>query len=230
MPADYQTSARFTRASFHVCALIIFAFFAQLSAAETIAAKNGAAENRVAENNDLASKNKAVGGALDTAFSANYLAAEGSVSRITLVGKPPSLFSHSQREISSLMREAWRKASDDNKVVMMVLGADNCDRCQLLDKYMRSVPLKPRIDQHFIVLNMGIDAVSEDIEVATEHLPAIVLVESSEDVRGALSTERMLTFMPEPHEALYDWMESLLFYSDQVFSASRQAQPQLSGG
>ena len=216
MPKYRQLSSGFNRGFFRFYLLIAFAVNTQASFAETI---------------EVVSTNKnSADVPVNTAFSANYLVSEGSVSRVTIVGKPPSLFSQSQREISSLMRDAWRKASNNNKVVMMVLGADNCDRCQLLDKYMRSVPLKPRIDQHFVVLNMGIDAVSEDLDVETDHLPAIVLVESSQDVRGALSTERMLTFMPEPHEALYDWMESLLFYSDQVFSVSRQAQPQLSGG
>lgn len=223
-----QTSAGFIGAFYRFCTIIAFMMVAKGSVADTDVAEKFVSENTSIE---VATNNKNAGVApVDATFSANYLASEGSVSRVTLVGKPPSLFAQSQSGISTMMRDAWRKASDNNKVVMMVLGADNCDRCQLLDKYMSSVPLKPRIDEHFVVLNMGIDAVSDDLEVASGHLPAIVLVESSEDIRGALSTERMLTFMPEPHEALYDWMESLLFYSDQVFSVSRRAQPQLSGG
>lgn len=167
----------------------------------------------------------------------DYLAQVGSVSRISMPAKSGSLYSQSGRELTSSMRSAWRQASEDNKVVMMVLGAESCDRCLLLDKYISSAPLKPRIDKHFVVLNMGIDALGDevDVDIESEHLPAIVLVQSGSGVSGLFSTEKMLTFMPEPHEALFDWMESLLFYSDQVFSVAplrhpAQDQSQLSGG
>lgn len=156
------------------------------------------------------------------ALSEDYLASVGSITRFKIKEKVDDSYQRSSIEISAAMRQAWEQAKENKKVVMMVLGAEDCDRCQLLEKYMQDESLKPRIDNHFVVLNLGVGSFidSGDFNIDTKHLPAIVLVESDTDYQGLLPTERMLTFMPEPYEVLYDWMESLLFYSDQVFSAN----------
>ncbi len=160
-----------------------------------------------------------------TKDSEDYLAGVGSVSRVIKGEAGNAVEGAIQRSVSSQMRSVWRDANENNKVVMMVLGADNCDRCELLDKYMRDEVLKARIDRHFVVLNLGVDALGDSVavDIKSQHLPAIVLVESANDYQGLLPSEQMLTFMPEPHEPLYDWMDSLLFYSDQVFSASTES-------
>lgn len=158
----------------------------------------------------------------DFALSGDYLASVGSITRLKTKEKVNDSYQRSSVEISAAMRQAWQQARENKKVVMMVLGAEDCDRCQLLEKYMQDESLKPRIDNHFVVLNLGVGSFidSDEFNIDTKHLPAIVLVESDTEFQGLLPTERMLTFMPEPYEVLYDWMESLLFYSDQVFSAN----------
>lgn len=119
------------------------------------------------------------------------------------------------------MVEAWDRAEIEHKVIMLVLGNDNCDRCALLARYMEDPSLSQRINKNFVNLNVSTDILSAamSIQIDDQYLPAIILIESEGQFDGSLPSDNLLTFRPETYEPLYDWMENLLFYSDQVFAA-----------
>ena len=81
--------------------------------------------------------------------------------------------------------------------------------------------LSERIDKHFIKVDISTTALMKKmpVDIDDAYLPAIILVESDGQFSGELQTDSLLTFRPEVYEPLYDWMETLLFYSDQVFAS-----------
>lgn len=119
------------------------------------------------------------------------------------------------------LKEAWRLAEQNNKVVMMVLGSESCDRCVLLDRYLDDESLSARIEKHFVRVDISTTAFQQgmSVQIDDEQLPAIILIESEGPFTGRLPSERLMTFRPEVYEPMYDWMENLLFYSDQVFAS-----------
>ena len=127
----------------------------------------------------------------------------------------------SVQQLHLTMVEAWDRAELENKVIMLVLGNDSCDRCALLARYMADPSLSQRIDKNFINLNVSTDLLSAamSIQIDEQYLPAIILIESQGQFNGSLPSDNLMTFRPESYEPLYDWMENLLFYSDQVFAA-----------
>ena len=138
---------------------------------------------------------------------------------------------YSGADLFRTLSDAWDEASMRNKVVMLVLGSESCDRCALLDRYMSHESLSKRIEQHFIRVDLSVSRYRKDMPIAIkdEHLPAIILVESEGHFDGNLPADRLLTFRPEPYEPMYDWMENLLFYSDQVFAEYDAARQGISG-
>jgi len=182
----------------------------------------------------------------ETAINASTLASSnladvGSINRVVSNvstkhdAKSAAVFAESYAQISDVMSNAWQVAQANDKLVMVVLGDNHCDRCLLLDKYLADKTLKARIEKHFVVINISIHAFDQSGTLRREgesatgkaasqqmeyDSPAIVVMESPESLGSAVADDGLLTFMPAPYEPLYDWMENLLFYSEQVLSAN----------
>lgn len=126
-----------------------------------------------------------------------------------------------QATLFNSLDQAWLEAASRDKVVMLVIGSESCDRCALLKRYMQDQSLSERIDKHFVKVDISTTALMNRMPIVIDdaYLPAIILVESDGQFSGELKTDSLLTFRPEVYEPLYDWMENLLFYSDQVFAS-----------
>ena len=119
------------------------------------------------------------------------------------------------------LKEAWSEARTGSKSVMLVLGAKWCDRCELLSRYMTEENLRTRIDKRFVVLHMDVGEPQSliSLEDTDVQLPVIVLLDSSEQFEDLMQSNSLLTFLPEPFEPIYDWLENVLFYTEQAFAA-----------
>lgn len=114
------------------------------------------------------------------------------------------------------MKMAWEKGRDVGKSVMVVLGTETCDRCALLARYMRDEQMRTRIEDRFIVLNLDVGSPDSTLQVDGEQrLPAIVLVDSANDFDVILQSNQLLTFLPEPYEPIFEWIENVLDYTEQ---------------
>jgi thioredoxin-related protein len=125
--------------------------------------------------------------------------------------------------IEQIYRE-WLVAQDAQKPLMLVLGEGDCDRCALLGRYMEDAAMRARIEQRFAILR--IDLAHSDLALAVEQgasgehpLPAIILVETAQPFADVWQPERLMAFLPEPYEPIYQWIENVMQYSDSRLAA-----------
>ncbi len=118
------------------------------------------------------------------------------------------------------IRSAWEQAHSSNRSVMLVLGAEWCDRCALLQRYMNDEDLQARIDQRFVVMHLDVGRPDSLITMESDavQLPVIVLLDSAQKFESQMQSSNLLTFLPEPYEPLYDWLENVLFYTEQTLA------------
>ena len=110
--------------------------------------------------------------------------------------------------------------------VMVVFGADWCDRCVLLNRYMKNSDLRVRIDERFVVMHVDVGYWDEQRRHEAqrghpthEGLPAVVIADASEDFASIMSSEELVTFLPDRDQPIYDWMERVLTYAEQTYAA-----------
>ena len=98
---------------------------------------------------------------------------------------------------------------------------------------MNDPALGLRIENRFVVLHVDLGSVSavEDNSNSTESLsnnreelstredlPAIVLVDSKQDIGEILASNNLMTFLPDADQPIYDWMENILFYAEHALA------------
>ncbi len=121
------------------------------------------------------------------------------------------------------MAELLDTARTSNRDVMVVFGADWCDRCVLLDRYIRQGELGDRIAEDFVVLNIDVGDWSEERRYEAQHghptregLPAIVLVDADENLVDVMASKELTTFLPDKDQPIYNWMEDILYFAEQA--------------
>ena len=120
-------------------------------------------------------------------------------------------------DVARPLRDAWQAARDEDKSVMLVLGADWCDRCALLERYMGDGDLNQRIDKRFVVLNLNVGNPDSFIQMENNsvQLPVIVMLDSEVEFNQLMASDNLLTFLPDPNQPIYEWLENLLIYTEQ---------------
>ena len=146
-----------------------------------------------------------------------------------LVVATPSVASNSDTEFAAPaaadpfmpLRGAWQQGRQVGKGVMLVLGAEWCERCELLARYMSDQTLKTRIDQQFVVLELDVGSPDSmiSLEAGEQRLPVIVVLDSAEEFDRLMQSDSLLTFLPEPYEPLYDWLENILLFTEDTLAA-----------
>ena len=121
------------------------------------------------------------------------------------------------------MAELLDTARSTNRDVMVVFGAQWCDRCVLLDRYIRQGELGDRIAKDFVVLNIDVGDWSAERRHEAQHghptregLPAIVLVDAKHDLVDVMASEELTTFLPDRDQPIYNWMEDILYFAEQA--------------
>ena len=121
------------------------------------------------------------------------------------------------------MAELLDNARATDRDVMVVFGAQWCDRCVLLDKYIREGDLGDRIAEDFVVLNIDVGDWSQERRQETQYghptregLPAVVLVDAEEDLVDVMASKELTTFLPDRDQPIYNWMEDILYFADQA--------------
>lgn len=124
-------------------------------------------------------------------------------------------------DVTKPLRDAWQAARSERKSVMLVLGADWCDRCALLERYLEDDEMHQRIDERFVVLNFNVGDPDSLIKMETNsaQLPLIVMLDSGVEFGQLMTSDNLLTFLPDPHQPIYDWLENLLIYTEQPLAA-----------
>lgn len=114
------------------------------------------------------------------------------------------------------LKSAWAAGREQSKSVLVVLGTEQCDRCALLDRYLNDEAMRARIENRFLVLNLDLGSEVERDESGTQaySLPAIVLVDTTLDFETILQSDQLMTFLPEPHEPVYQWLENVLHFTE----------------
>jgi thiol:disulfide interchange protein len=126
---------------------------------------------------------------------------------------------------SETMRLALLQARESGRDVMVVFGADWCDRCALLKRYMDESALQDRIQSQFIVLlvDVGYGDKNQRYEAQMGHptregLPAVVIADSSDQFTSIMTSEELVTFLPDRDQPIYDWMDRVLKYAEQTYA------------
>lgn len=124
-------------------------------------------------------------------------------------------------DLTKPLRDAWQQARGESKLVMLVLGADWCDRCALLKRYMEDTEMNQRIDERFVVLNLNVGKPDSFIQMEDNsmQLPVIVMLDSDTEFNQLMTSDNLLTFLADPNQPIYDWLENVLYYSDQTVAS-----------
>lgn len=124
------------------------------------------------------------------------------------------------------MGEILSAARASGRDVMVVFGAQWCDRCALLKRYMADSPLQNRINQQFIVVYVDVGDWDEARRHETqmghptrEGLPAVVIAHANEELVSIMNSDELVTFLPDRDQPIYDWMERVLQYAEQVYAS-----------
>lgn len=126
---------------------------------------------------------------------------------------------------SETMRLALLQARETGRDVMVVFGADWCDRCALLKRYMDESELQNRIKSQFIVLHVDVGYWDKNQRYEAqmghptrEGLPAVVIADSSDKFTSIMTSEELVTFLPDRDQPIYDWMDRVLKYAEQTYA------------
>ena len=51
------------------------------------------------------------------------------------------------------------------------------------------------------------------------NLPAIVLMDVEQDFEAVTASDELVTFLPEPYEPIFKWIENILLYTELTLAA-----------
>lgn len=154
-------------------------------------------------------------------FSASAVAADNSSSTDSRSAETQADATVGAEEMRALLKLA--RATDRN--VMVVFGADWCDRCVLLNRYMSESELQQRIAERFVVMHVDVGYWDKHRQYEAqmghptrEGLPAVVIADAEEDYSNIMQSEELVTFLPDRDQPIYDWMDRVLSYAEQTYA------------
>lgn len=121
---------------------------------------------------------------------------------------------------SGVMAMHVANAQNSGKKLMLVFGAEWCDRCVLLERFIRQSTLQPAIDDGYELIWVEADSwvdFDRADQPQREHirsmLPAVMIVDATSELAQLTRGEDLLTFIPDRDELLYPWLEKVLQYA-----------------
>ncbi len=127
---------------------------------------------------------------------------------------------NSSSDAAARMKATFETAKKLDKDVMIIFGADWCDRCALLQAYLEDDLLANHVAEQFVVLKIDVGYWDENRRYEAqmghptrEGLPAVVIVEADDDFAEVMGSEDLLTFLPDRDQPIYAWMENILQFA-----------------
>ncbi len=154
-------------------------------------------------------------------FSGAAIAADDNNKNESQASEPEADATVGAEQMRALLTLA--RATDRN--VMVVFGADWCDRCVLLNRYMEESELQQRIADRFVVMHVDVGYWDKHRQYEAqmghptrEGLPAVVIADAEEDYSNIMQSDELVTFLPDRDQPIYDWMDRVLTYAEQTYA------------
>ena len=126
----------------------------------------------------------------------------------------PSLYDE-QADAKQEIALALVQAQSENKYVLLDFGADWCPDCHALAKFFEEDPVKPFIDENYIIVHINVGYWDANLDISEKYgdpiaqgIPAVVILDANEQIVTSTQNGELATARPSTPQEILDFLQT----------------------